>query len=90
MATARDAVWLNRYLGPLTDGLRVEFTKTAIHIRSDDSAERTSTYSIIDASDDGLTLLVTRRSAQHRVTVVFRDDRMVLAENDQAVVLRRQ
>ena len=90
MATARDAVWLNRYLQPLTDGLKVEFTNTSIYIRSLDTAQRTSAYSVIDSSDDGLTLLVTRESVQHRVTVVFRDDRVVLAENDQAVVLRRQ
>ena len=89
MATAKEAVWMNRYLRPLTDGLTVEISGDTIQLVSA-KTKRTSTYSVLDTSDEGMTLLVSRGPHErHRVTVVFSEGRMVLAENDQAVVLRR-
>ena len=89
MATAKDAVWLNRNLRPLTNGMTLEFSASTIRVGDPSGKERSRNYTVVESTEDGMVLLVNGAERSHRVTIVLRKNRMVMAENDRAMVLRR-
>ena len=90
MANAQNALWLRDHLGQLTDGLIISFHKDGRALVQDGVRHRESRYSVLDHDENGMMLSLRSAQRTHRIAVVVRDGRMVLAENKQTMVLLKK